>query len=211
MTLNLIHNILNFLFPQKCLACGVKNEILCKNCLKIFPYTNVDESSNVFSATNYNYEPARKTIWLLKYRGARNLAEPLAELIYQRLPLKNLSSQTEWVIIPIPLSKKRFKGRGFNQSELIAQHLAQKLNIKIDTNILYKIKHTPSQVDIKNREERLKNIKNSFALKNNESIKNKNIIIIDDVTTTGATINEAKKILRHNGAKKIIATVVARG
>ena len=83
--------------------------------------------------------------------------------------------------------------------------------IKVETDILYKIKETPTQVSIKNKEKRLKNLSNVFEIKNSEKIKDKNIILIDDVSTTGATLEEASRSLKNSGAKKIISLVVAHG
>lgn len=213
MLKKLIHILLNLLFPRHCIGCGMKNEILCRQCINRIDYPTLHEFNNIFAATDYNDEIAKKAIWLLKYRKIRCLAEPLAELMRQRLS-PHVKYSVFNIIIPIPLSKKRLEERGFNQSELIAKHFASKSgfeNIQIRADILYKIKETPTQVSIKNRQERLNNINDSFAVKNPELIKDKNIILIDDVTTTGATIKEARKILKENGAKKIIALVAARG
>ena len=200
-----IHSVLNFLFPQKCVGCGKKNKILCQECLKRIDYPAFLKCNNIFAASDYNDETVKKAIWLLKYRGIKQIAEPLAELIKQRIWEKIKFKDA--TIIPIPLSRTRMRERGFNQSELIAKYLSD----KVITNVLYKIKETASQVSLKNREERLNNLKDCFAIKNPEIIKDKNIILIDDVSTTGATVREARKVLRPAGAKKIIALVVARG
>lgn len=205
MIKKVINSFLNLLFPSKCLGCGKENEILCPECLKRIDYPTILKSNNILAATDYNDELAKKAIWLLKYRGIKQIAEPLAELIKQRtlgkIKIKNP------VFIPIPLSPKRLRGRGFNQSELIAKYLSD----TIITNVLYKTKETVSQVSIKDREKRLNNLKGSFAVKNAELIKDKNIILIDDVSTTGTTIGEAKKVLKEAGAKRVIGMVVARG
>lgn len=217
MVKKVINSILNFLFPQKCIGCGKKNEILCEECLKRIDWPSLIKENNIFSASDYNDEIIKKAIWMLKYRGIKGLAEPLAELMFRRLWPK--IDKTDWLIAPIPISPKSLKKRGFNQAELIGQEFAKKIqtsdvdakNIGCLTNVLYKIKETPSQVSIKNRKERLSNLKGSFSVKNPELIKNKNIILIDDVSTTGATLAEARKILKSSGAKKVISLVVARG
>lgn len=207
-----IHSVLNFLFPQKCVGCGKKNEILCQECLKRIDYPAFLKYNNIFAASDYDDEIGKKAVWLLKYRGVKQIAKPLAELIKQRIWEKIKFKDA--MIIPIPLSRARMRERGFNQAELIAKYLTSDVdgkNIGCLTNVLYKIKETASQVSVKNREERLNNLKGSFGVKNPELIKNKNIVLIDDVSTTGATIREAAKVLREAGAKKIIALVVARG
>ncbi len=144
------------------------------------------------------------------------MAEPLAELIYKRLREVRLRSEiersrTSIIIIPIPLSRKRLRQRGYNQSELLGKFLSDKLSIRIENNVLYKIKETISQVEIKDRNKRLKNLEGAFEVKNAEIIKNKNVILIDDITTTGATLNEARRILKTAGAKKVIGLTVAKG
>ncbi len=211
MPKKLIHSVLNFLFLQKCLGCGKENEILCSQCLERIDYPTLPRSAGpIFAATDYNDKIVKKAIWALKYRKSRQLAKPLAELIHRRISVvRNLASDT--VIIPIPLSKKRLKGRGFNQSELIAKYLSDKMSVRMLPDVLYKIKDTPTQVSIKDRTERLNNLKDSFEVKNKEAIMGENIILIDDVATTGSTIKEARKTLRASGAKKIIPIVVARG
>lgn len=209
MLKKLIHTFLNFLFPQKCVGCGKENEILCNECLTKIDYPDGAPRQYIFAAAAYHDAYVKKTIWLLKYRGVKLLAKPMAELITRRI-FKNNVRYKNYIIIPIPLSKKRLRERGFNQSELIAKHIAAKMSIMIKTDVLYKKIHTESQVSIKDRAKRLNNIKGSFAVKNREAVKNKNIILIDDVCTTGATISEARKVLREAGAKKIIGAVAAR-
>jgi competence protein ComFC len=143
------------------------------------------------------------------------------------------------ILIPIPLSKKRRRERGFNQAELLCREIIkiQKKNrltpdpspyqgegcqrrgevFTLATNILIKIKETEHQALIKDRNRRLKNLEGTFAVKNhrpNEKekanfLKGKNIILIDDITTTGATLSEARRMLRASGARKVIAFTVA--
>ena len=116
------------------------------------------------------------------------------------------------LIVSIPISKNKLKKRGYNQAKLIARHL---FNSQTDAiwgdSILSKIKETVSQVEIKEKEKRLANIAGSFRVDKPELVKGKKIILIDDVFTTGATINEAKKVLKKAGAKKVVGVVLARG
>lgn len=216
---------LGLLFPQKCVGCGAKNEIFCKKCLESLPPLEVPEnrpqdfrgrsSAWVFAATSYKNEVVKKAIRLLKYHGIKTMAEPLASLTFERLketrfPLGNRVSKSDYLIIPIPLSRKRLRQRGYNQSELIGRFLSDKLSVRMKTDVLYKIKETVSQVEIKDREKRLENLRGAFKVKNPELIKNKTVILVDDITTTGATLNEAKRVLTQAGAEKVIGLVVAR-
>jgi len=218
MVEKLIHifkGFLGLLFPQKCLGCGARNVLLCEKCLISFPESPLAETrtSPIFAATSYQDQTVKKAIWLLKYHGIKSLAEPFSELMFKRIVValpESMRDLDKTLIIPIPLSKKRHRERGFNQSELIGRFLSDKMSIRTVNNVLYKTKETISQVEIKDREKRLKNLEGAFEVKNAEIIKNKNIILIDDITTTGATLNEAKRILKAAGAKKVIGLVVAK-
>ena len=168
-------------------------------------------------ALNQDIPPIKKAVWFLKYKGKKLLASVFAEVVYGRIleelsDLSIMENFTDIILIPIPLSSDRYRERGFNQAELICKELTKldnNVNFKLENNILIKIKDTKHQARIENRSERLKNIIDSFVVKNTEKIKNKNIILIDDVTTTGATLSEARKILKRAGARKIIAFTVA--
>jgi len=215
---NIIDFLLDFFYPQRCMGCGKRENYksggVCLNCLKKIDYPTILKYNNIFAATDYNDPLIQKIIWSLKYHGIKQLAKPLGRLIIQRLSEKIKFDDYD-IFIPIPVSKSRSRERGFNQTELIAHQIRANIgsddNIKVLPNVLLKIKETPSQVSLKDRNKRLNNIKGSFGIKNAELIKNKNIIIIDDVSTTGATIKEAAKILKRAGAKRVIAIVVARG
>jgi len=114
------------------------------------------------------------------------------------------------LIIPIPLHPSRERGRGFNQSEAIAEEISKTLGVKLMTGNLIRIKNTKPQPEIKGLEKRQENIAGCFAVKNPELIKGKKIIPIDDVFTSGSTMNEAVKILRKAGAARVIGLVIAK-
>tara|TARA_Y100000031_G_scaffold150898_2_gene191127 strand:- start:45246 stop:45656 length:411 start_codon:yes stop_codon:yes gene_type:complete len=114
------------------------------------------------------------------------------------------------LVIPIPLSKKRLRKRGFNQAELLAREFTMRdTSFTLSTNVLYKIKDTRSQTTLKNRTERMANVIDSFEARNAEKIKDKNIILIDDIYTTGATLNEARRILINAGARMVLCCTIA--
>ena len=120
------------------------------------------------------------------------------------------------VIIPIPLHKRRLRWRGFNQSELIAKRISEKIApgfpIALENSLLERFRYTHPQMEIKNQAKRKKNIENAFKIPKNKlvSVKNKRILLVDDVTTTGATIFECAKTLKRSGASEVFAVVVAR-
>ena len=203
--MKIFNKILAVLFPQKCLCCKKENEILCPDCLLKISRPDTPYLNGVHIAANYQDLVLKKALWMLKYQGVKQLAKPLAELIKERI-WKKLETG-DWLIVPVPLSKNKLRHRGYNQAELIAGELSD--NVRAD--ILFKKFHTKSQVEVKNKEERLANIIGSFEVRNPEKIKGKKIILIDDVLTTGATMREAQKVLKSAGAKKVVGVVVARG
>jgi len=203
--MKIFKNILAVLFPQKCLGCKKENEILCSDCLLKINRPDTPHLNGIHIASNYQDAVLKKALWMLKYQGVKQLAKPLAELVRERI-WKKLETEN-WLVVPVPLSKNKLRHRGYNQAEMIAGELSG----DVRADILFKKFHTKSQVEVKNKEERLANIVGSFEIKNPETIKGKKIILIDDVFTTGATMREAKKVLKEAGAKKVVGVVVARG
>ena len=112
-------------------------------------------------------------------------------------------------IIPVPISKKRMKERGYNQSTLIAKELSKKIKIDLEINCIIKVKNVKEQSKL-NKEQREKNIQNVYELKNKQKIINKKILLIDDIYTTGSTVNECSKILGQGKTAQIDVLVVAR-
>ena len=222
-----LNTILNIIFPANCVSCGKTGTDLCLKCLENSPSAERENPQWIFSLFDYRHPPIKKSIWLLKYKGKKIIADIFAEILYGRImeELSDLSIMENFhnvILIPIPLASKRKSERGFNQAELICKKLIKidKLaqnkflsngnnNFKLEKNVLIKPKDTEHQARIENRTMRLKNIVGSFSVKNLEKIENRNIILIDDVTTTGATLNEARKVLKQAGARKIIAFTIA--
>ena len=139
--------------------------------------------------------------------------EPLYEYILDELIDKALFSNFQKpIIVPIPISKNRLKERGYNQCSIIARELERidgDSNFTLCEDALKKTKDSPSQTSVKNRKKRLQNIKGCFSVSNHEKIKGSNIILIDDVITTGATMNEASRILIEAGADQVICFAIA--
>lgn len=216
--------ILNIVFPIYCLSCGKSDENLCRQCLSGFPSAERESAKWIFPTFDYRHPPVKKAVWLLKYKGRKSLAKVFAEVLYGHIleelaDLVAMENFIEPILVPIPIDSNRKRERGFNQAELICKELikldltAQEgngVNFKLRSDILIKIKDTGHQARIENRSHRMKNIVGSFALSSKTvDIHGKNIIIIDDVTTTGATLSEARKVLRQAGARKVIAFTIA--
>ena len=238
-----LNTILDIVFPVKCISCGEIGIDLCLKCLKDAPGAERESAKWIFPLYDYRHPIIKKSLWLLKYKDKKRLAKIFAEIIYDKIleelsELSVLENFIDPILIPIPLSPKRYRERGYNQAELICKEIVKTNQARnhlsppsaplslirrgagdevfsLATNILIKIKETEHQARIRNRNIRLKNVIDSFAIKDNKQdkninfIKNRNIILIDDITTTGATLNEAKKVLKNSGARKIIAFTVA--
>lgn len=211
--------LLDLLFPISCLGCGKEDFWLCKECLnriKISEEINLDNlvSDNlkeVFVVVSYDDQILQKAIHLLKYNFIKDLAPVLARLIQKYVKAKSLESLfSQAILIPIPLHKKRVLWRGFNQAQLLGAELANLLNLKLASGVLKRSRPSQPQASLK-EQERLKNIINTFKIRSPLEILGKNVILIDDVVTTGATMNECARILKNAGAKNVYGLALAKG
>lgn len=157
----------------------------------------------------YSEPAARDLIHALKYAGMRRLAQDLAGWIVNYIRAAKIELPMASIFVPIPLHRKKFRERGFNQAELLAQELAAAFGAPARTDILSRTKHATPQSKIKRREERLKNAAGLYAVKNSLPEKT-TVILVDDVSTTGATLEEAARVLKEAGAKQVWAFTVAR-
>ncbi len=223
-------NIINLFFPNKCIFCGEYGYLLCCNCLsnvektatstcpgcgrisvnsRFCPRCRNKNNSHLFSvyvATSYHSLIVKQLIKSFKYHGLTGLSDICGELIYQRI--KNMDIPTDIVIVPVPLHRLKYNIRGFNQSELIARYLSKRLCIS-GADALIRIKNTKNQVKLQ-RSGRYNNMIDAFKCDDNEFVFGKNILLIDDVFTTGATLSECARILKQAGAKRIYGAVVTR-
>lgn len=207
--------LLEFLFPRTASEDIVEHTTV--EHLQEKAHTQLGAHDNTFTLFHYHDPTIKKLIWAFKYQGKRKVAGLFADVLYEHL-LEKLSDDalfldfTRPIIIPIPLSKKRRRKRGFNQSELIAEQLTRKDRANffdIQTHVLIRVRETEHQARIENKEKRLKNVEGAFTIRGAHKIKNRNIILLDDVITTGSTMREAQKVLIAAGVKKILVVAVA--
>jgi len=206
---------LDFLFPKKCLGCKKEGDWFCPLCRKKIEYCVPSLERFPRSplegvvAIGYFRGLLREAIHLFKYEKTRELAKELGDLFVSELQKPENCFLLKWIFVPVPLHRAKQRERGFNQAELLLYQVYQKLAIKTLRNNLIKIKNTPSQMQLK-KKERLNNLKGAFAVLEKRQWEGKNIVLIDDVMTTGATLTECAKVLKKAGAKRVFGLVLAR-
>lgn len=199
----------------------INSEFYCPICLKRNGFENFkkcvhsDKSSHLdfLGFATYYEDPAiRNLIHNFKYNFAEQIKWTIKDILIAYLNKTFKDDWQNYIIIPIPLHKTRFNWRGFNQSEKIGSLLASYYNISLINNVLIRNKKTEAQAKIQNREKRQENLKEAFNIsrKSNFNLQNKSIILLDDVYTSGATLEEAAKVLKSAGAKRIIGLVIAK-
>lgn len=220
--------VLDLLFPLECLGCAREKTWLCSDCLRRLKFLGADKIHNLktpaldklFIAGDYDDALLADLIIKFKYHFIRPLGELLADFLslywsdrlaspyfnYQTNP-KNLSDNN-LLVIPVPLSRKRTRWRGFNQAEILAREFSLHFSYSLSLN-LKRIKHCLPQATL-NENKRLKNVTGAFVY-SGPNLTGRTIIIIDDVVTTGATLNEAAVALRAHGATNIYGLVLAKG
>ena len=201
-------------FDFYCPLCQAKtaDAKLCFSCQMIISNTEnkyyLDQLLYPFS---YREPAIQKIIKAFKYRFIKDLDKPLAKLMISYLDkIKEKIDFNDSILIPIPLHKRKFLSRGYNQAELLSQEISKNLNLKIAGDCLVKIKSTKDQAKLKENQ-RTKNLKNVFRCVKPWLIAGKRIILFDDVYTSGATMTEAAKVLKEAGAKEVIGLAIARG
>ncbi len=211
--------ILEIFFPVTCLDCGQDGEWLCEQCFNNLKLDNnfletVDFKPSFldgfFVAANWQDKILQKVIHSYKYNFSQELSLILARLLLIKTKhlLKIYPEIQNFILMPVPLHKKRLTWRGFNQAELLAEILAKELCMILDIFSLKRIKNTRPQVGL-NGLRRAENINKAFATYGD--VSDKEIILVDDVLTTGATMNECAKVLKQAGVKRVYGLCVARG
>ena len=155
----------------------------------------------------YN-ENISKAVHLFKYQGKACAGNSLGVLLAEFSKGWWKENEDDCVIVPVHLSKERLRQRGFNQSLILAKHVAKAIGLHIDYMSLRRTKDTPPQSLLK-RDDRKKNVKNAFTVLGN-GLKGKKVILVDDVATTGSTLNECAKALKKSGAREVQCLVLAR-
>jgi len=213
--------VLDVFFPPLCLCCrhylenGEKMNLLCERC-----FVNIDIYHIPFrispdfmlaAAGSYENKALRALIHYFKYENFLAADKPLGEIMIKHLELARIVPPNA-LVIPVPLHRKRLRERGFNQSELIGAGIARHFSLTLRTDLLERIRNTAPQMEIEDYDKRRKNVRKSFEVPAERAsiLIGGTVLLVDDVYTSGATMQEAARTLRRAGAAKVIGVVLAK-
>lgn len=207
--------VLNLLFPKSPKITRLE-ETARLNLRGILPRAENSLSiHNIFPLFDYRNDDVRAIVWEIKYKHNDRLCGALADLFYEEIletaaDMELFGGGLPVLLIPIPMSEERRRERGFNQTEIMADRIHKQggSSLQLGHNLLIKTRHTRPQAELK-RAERLVNLKEAFSVPAPESVRGRNVILIDDVSTTGATLREAADTLKKAGAREVIAFTIA--
>ncbi len=197
----------DLLLPPSCLLCGeyLEDEIyVCGKCLNELPLNRNDKRSSI-SVFDY-VDSIRKLIHALKYDGRPEIGIVLGKEAGRRL--NGLIDVHSSVLVPVPLHKKRLRKRGYNQTDMICAGINETMNISCEKHLLVRLRNNVSQTTL-NAEKRSGNVKGIFGIGEHIKDKDRLVILVDDVITTGATTKEAASVLKNSGYNNIFAISIA--
>lgn len=206
-------NILDIIYPRTCgVCCEISKTYLCNKCKikinKLLKLVTTNYKDKFFSSHIYlfKYEGViRERLLQYKFREQSYLYKFFSEIILNNCFFINNYD----IILPVPAHKKRKNVRGYNQVELIAKDISKEYNVEYDNKILVKtINNTPQSILTKKQRE--KNVIGIYTVKNIQKIVNKKILLLDDIFTTGSTVNECAKVLKQNGAELVDVLTIAK-
>ena len=217
--MNLLDTALNFIFPPICGFCNKIGEgYLCQNCKRKITCSNlylnqiklyqdkdilIDEHFYLFSYTGI----IREKILQYKFEDKAYLANTIYEFFMNNEKLYGFLKKYD-IMIPIPISSSRKRERGYNQSEILARKISKMAGIPIEMQVLKKEKHNQPQSSL-NKQQRRENVKNVYKVQNELKIQNKEILLFDDIYTTGSTANECARMLKIAGSSTVGILTIA--
>lgn len=223
--------LLDLIFPKFCAGCGREGSFCCPSCqarlafsapacpvcsrrnftgILCTPCAQQSRLRRFLAPFSYREPLIRELIHSYKYSGARELAPLFADEIASFLRCFGIRPSEPAILIPIPLHRSRERERGFNQARLIAVALGERLNLPV-ADALRRIRATESQVEMDSFERRRMNVAGMFRVVNPAAVAGRTAILVDDVSTSGATLGEAARMLRESGCRTVWAIVVAKG
>src|SRR3989344_6701096 len=230
---------LELFFPSFCLGCNKEGTHLCQDCKSLLEISEYNyclcskgplrlptgnqsgkcnrckdkKLSGLYFALPYKENVLTKNlIYSFKYRYLKNLAKNLSDIIVEHLFLAGNNKEQIWtdsILVPVPMEIKKMKSRGYNQSYELAKELSKVIKVPVTTDSLIKKEVTKPQIEL-SAQQRIENVKDAFEVKNFEQLTGKKIFLIDDVYTTGSTMEECAHVLRTFGAKQVWGLAIAR-
>ena len=219
---------LDLIFPKWCLGCGRNGEFICSSCHQLLPRVippicpqcGKPQPDNTLCPSCHNWSATidgirapfrfagliREAIHQLKYQNLRALSETLAKLLGDYLTANPIPGE---VLVAVPIHERRLRERGYNQSYLLAQKLGKHLNLPVVDNCLRRRRHTPPQTETKTVAERRRNVADAFTCAD-QRLMNKQVLLIDDVATSGATLDACARALKAAGATSVWGLTLAR-
>ncbi len=214
--------ISDLLFPQQCIGCGKEGRLICCDCMGSLPRiavpVSMPEDANSLACSpaetaidgicsSFRFEGAiREAVHQLKYRNVRALARPLAHLLYDYLASNPIPID---VLVPVALHQRRLRERGYNQSGLLARELGRLAGLPVVEGCLARQRYTAAQAKTSNVAERRQNMVGAFTCRNNR-LRGKRVLLIDDVCTSGATLDSCAAALKLGGAASVWGLTLAR-
>ncbi len=222
--MSIFHSILNILFPPHCVSCKQEGDFLCKNCVQkldtkvikrksVYPsYLDFKHLDGLIYGLDYaKNSQIQSAIRQFKYKFTKDLVNCFSDLMSQKMNELNMLNKKDSVLIPVPLHKKRLHYRGFNQADLLAKSTQKYYGKRASVHhLLLRVKNTSQQAKLTKKERHL-NLENAFKIKGDLSVLSEKVcFLVDDVCTTGATLDNCARILKEAGVKKVYGLVVAR-
>jgi len=220
--------VLDLIFPPRCIGCGGESSFLCAACGLALPKASDPrcircwrpQSASATCSTCRADRPsfdglraafvhtgvARELVRGLKYHGMTALAEPMGSLLAEAVREHQLAVD---LVVPVPLSGLRRRTRGYNQAEELARALGSETGLPVRPKALERTRHTAPQAGSAGAEERRRNVAGAFRVRDDE-VQNRRVLIVDDVTTTGATLSACSDALKRAGAKAVWALAFTR-
>jgi len=219
---------LDLLFPRWCIGCGREGDFLCQSCRQLLPRImpplcprcGKPQLSGILCSSCVGWQAEidgirspfrfdgviRQSIHQLKYRNLRALAQPLSKLLHDYIVTNPVPGE---VLVPVPLHQKRLKERGYNQSRLLARELGKLINLPVVDDCLTRKQHASPQARASTVDERRSNVANAFNCSNHR-LQDKQVLLIDDVSTSGATLDACAVALKAAGVTAVWGLVLAR-
>ena len=218
----------DFVFPKWCVGCGVEGDFICDSCRQslhritppVCPKCGRPQLSEILCSDCISWEAEidgirspfkfdgviRQAVHELKYRNLRSLAAPLAKILHDYLITEHIPVE---VLVPVPLHRKRLRERGYNQSALLARELGKLVDLPVAGDYLMRRRQSSPQARTSSVEERYNNVAGAFICRDRK-LRGKQVLLIDDVCTSGATLDACAASLKEVSAASVWGLVVAR-